>query len=123
VKTKLKMRSSADAAGGIVMAVDWRPEHGHELVNDHGNGVSTRHAHRSAIGVKLGALVRRGQPAARASGCSTGPHPHFEAPVDGVPQDPARFLAGSPSSACLNDAERRVGKFDRCDSSIARRMR
>jgi murein DD-endopeptidase MepM/ murein hydrolase activator NlpD len=47
--------------------------------------------------VKPGDLVRRGQVLAEVgtSGRSTGPHLHFEVLVQGVPQDPARFLAAA----------------------------
>lgn len=89
------------AAGGIVVAREWHPEYGHLLEVDHGNGLTTRYAHCSAIEVALGALVKRGQVVARvgSSGRSTGPHLHFEVLVDGVPQDPARFLAASSAAA------------------------
>jgi murein DD-endopeptidase MepM/ murein hydrolase activator NlpD len=84
------------AAGGMVTARDWHLEYGHVLEIDHGNGLATRYAHCSAIDVPVGALVKRGQVVARVgtSGRSTGAHLHFEVLVDGVPQDPARFLAG-----------------------------
>ena len=86
------------AAGGMVLARDWHPEYGHLLEIDHGNGLTTRYAHNASIEVPLGALVKRGQLVARVgnSGRSTGAHLHFEVLVDGVPQDPARFLAGRP---------------------------
>jgi len=63
---------------------------------DHGNGLVTRYAHTSRILVKAGDLVRRGQLVAEVgtTGRSTGPHLHFEVLVEGVPQDPAKFLAG-----------------------------
>jgi murein DD-endopeptidase MepM/ murein hydrolase activator NlpD len=87
------------AAGGIVTAVDTHPEYGQLLELTHGSGLVTRYAHCTAIAVPLGALVRRGQVVAQVgnSGRSTGAHLHFEVLVDGVPQDPARFLAGSPA--------------------------
>lgn len=87
------------AAVGIVAARGWHPEYGNLLEIDHGNGLVTRYAHCSAISVPLGALVRRGQEVARVgtTGRSTGAHLHFEVLMDGVPQDPARFLARSPA--------------------------
>ena len=85
------------AAGGIVVTNEWHSAYGHVLEIDHGNGLLTRYAHCSSIEVRLGALVKRGQLVARVgnSGRSTGSHLHFEVLVDGVPQDPARFLAAS----------------------------
>jgi murein DD-endopeptidase MepM/ murein hydrolase activator NlpD len=84
------------AAGGLVRAAEWHPEYGRILEIDHGNGLSTRYAHCSSFEVGVGALVKRGQLVARvgSSGRSTGAHLHFEVLVDGVPQNPARFLAG-----------------------------
>ncbi len=87
------------AAGGIVIANEWHPAYGHLLEIDHGNGLVTRYAHCSSIDVPVGALVKRGQAVAKvgSSGRSTGAHLHFEVLVNGVPQDPARFLAGNPA--------------------------
>ncbi len=100
------------AAGGIVTAVETHPEYGQLLELSHGNGLVTRYAHCAAIGVPLGALVRRGQVVAQVgnSGRSTGAHLHFEVRVDGVPQDPARFLAGpalAQAAASLPSTPRR----------------
>jgi murein DD-endopeptidase MepM/ murein hydrolase activator NlpD len=85
------------AAGGLVVTREWHPAYGHVLEIDHGNGLLTRYAHTLTQDVPLGALVRRGQRIATVgnSGRSTGPHLHFEVLVDGVPQDPARFLAAA----------------------------
>jgi murein DD-endopeptidase MepM/ murein hydrolase activator NlpD len=92
------------AAGGVVISADWHPDYGHMLEIDHGNGLTTRYAHTSRIIVKTGDLVRRGQVVAYVgtTGRSTGPHLHFEVLVQGVPQDPAKFLALGPPIPSLN---------------------
>jgi murein DD-endopeptidase MepM/ murein hydrolase activator NlpD len=89
------------AAGGIVVSKESHAAYGHMVEIDHGNGLVTRYAHCLSIDVQVGALVKRGQRIAAlgSSGRSTGPHLHFEVLVDGVPQDPARFLAGAPGRA------------------------
>jgi len=88
------------AAGGLVLESTWHPEYGQVVEVDHGNGLSTRYAHCSKVLVSAGSLVKRGQPIALigSSGRSTGPHLHFEVLVDGVPQDPAKFLAGGEAA-------------------------
>lgn len=94
------------AAGGLVVLRDSHPAYGQVLEIDHGNGLTTRYAHASSFEVAQGALVKRGQVVARVgnSGRSTGPHLHFEVLVDGVPQDPARFLAGPASAPAFASA-------------------
>ncbi|WP_088284911.1 M23 family metallopeptidase [Ideonella sp. A 288] len=88
------------AAGGVVMADEWHPQYGQLLEIDHGRGLATRYAHVSKLHVRRGDVVRRGQHVADVgnTGRSTGPHLHFEVLVDGVPQDPARFLTGRASA-------------------------
>ncbi|MDQ5898161.1 MAG: hypothetical protein RLZZ592_976 [Pseudomonadota bacterium] len=83
------------AAGGRVIEAQHDGAYGLALKIDHGNGLVTRYAHTSEILVRPGELVRRGQAVARVgnTGRSTGPHLHFEVLLDGVQQDPARFLA------------------------------
>lgn len=92
------------AAGGVVQAVEWHPEYGQLLTLDHGNGLTTRYAHLSRLHVAAGDLVKRQQKVAEvgSSGRSTGPHLHFEVLVEGVPQNPARFLAGTAGTRVLN---------------------
>lgn len=87
------------AAGGMVRSADPHPAYGNLLEIDHGNGLVTRYAHSSKILVKAGDLVKRGQLVALVgtTGRSTGPHLHFEVMVEGVLQDPAKFLAGKGS--------------------------
>ncbi len=86
------------AAGGMVVSTEPHPAYGNLVEIDHGNGLVTRYAHASRVLVKTGDLVKRGQKVAEVgnSGRSTGPHLHFEVLVEGVPQNPARFLAGRP---------------------------
>ena len=86
----------AAAAGGMVIAAEVHPQYGQMVEIDHGNGLVTRYGHASQLLVKQGDLVKRGQKIALVgtSGRSTGPHLHFEVLVEGVQQNPAKFLAG-----------------------------
>ena len=75
----------------------WHPQYGKIVEIDHGNGLVTRYAHASKVLVQDGELVVRGQHigAVGSTGRSTGPHLHFEVRLNGVPQNPARFLQSS----------------------------
>jgi murein DD-endopeptidase MepM/ murein hydrolase activator NlpD len=69
---------------------------------DHGNGVTTRYAHLSAILVSVGQTVTAGAIVGRAgsTGRSTGAHLHYETRIEGEAVDPQRFLrAGSRLAA------------------------
>ena len=94
------------AAGGVVRTAEMHPEYGLMLEIDHGNGLMTRYGHTSKILVKVGDLVKRGQVVADVgtTGRSTGPHLHFEVLVDGIPQDPQRFLAGPNAKPTVQTA-------------------
>ena len=82
------------AAGGVVVTQEFHPGYGNVVDVDHGNDLVTRYAHASRVLVKKGDLVRRGQVIAEVgtTGRSTGPHLHFEVLVQGVYQDPKKFL-------------------------------
>jgi murein DD-endopeptidase MepM/ murein hydrolase activator NlpD len=82
------------AASGLVVEAGWHAQYGKIVEIDHGNGLVSRYAHASRIGVKEGDLVVRGQniAAVGTTGRSTGPHLHFEVRLNGVPQNPVRFL-------------------------------
>lgn len=60
------------------------------VVIDHGNGVTTRMGHLSALLVAQGEEVEAGEAVGRvgATGRATGPHVHYEIRVDGGSVDP-----------------------------------
>ena len=82
------------AAGGVVVIQEYHPAYGNMVEIDHGNDLITRYAHASKVMVKKGDLIKRGQKIAEVgtTGRSTGPHLHFEVLVQGVFQDPQKFL-------------------------------
>jgi murein DD-endopeptidase MepM/ murein hydrolase activator NlpD len=86
------------AAAGVVVTQEYHAAYGNMIEIDHGNDLISRYAHASAVFVKKGDLIKRGQKIAEVgtTGRSTGSHLHFEVLVQGVPQDPQTFLtAGS----------------------------
>ena len=86
------------AASGKVVESGYQLQYGKITPVDHGNGRVSRYAHASELGVSEGDVVVRGQRAAAvgATGRATDQHFHFEVRLNGVPQNPARFLH-SPS--------------------------
>jgi len=68
--------------------------YGKVLVLDHGYGVKTRYGHLSEVFVHLGQRVVRGQKVAAVgnTGRSTGPHLHYEVRVNGIPENPRKFI-------------------------------
>lgn len=82
------------AAGGMVVISEYHMQYGNFIEIDHGNSLVTRYAHASKTLVRKGDLIKRGQKIAEVgnTGRSTGPHLHFEVLVQGVPQDPQKFL-------------------------------
>lgn len=83
------------AAGGVVVTQEYHFQYGNMIEIDHGNGLISRYAHSSKVFVKKGDLIKRGQKIAEVgtTGRSTGPHLHFEVLVQGIPQDPQKFLS------------------------------
>jgi murein DD-endopeptidase MepM/ murein hydrolase activator NlpD len=82
------------AAGGVVVTQEYHPAYGNMLEIDHGKDLITRYAHASRVLAKKGDLIKRGQKIAEvgSTGRSTGSHLHFEVLVQGVFQDPQKFL-------------------------------
>jgi murein DD-endopeptidase MepM/ murein hydrolase activator NlpD len=80
------------AMAGTVMFTGWYGGYGKLVVLDHGNGVSTLYGHLSAILVRPGQRVGRGQVIGRVgtTGYTTGPHLHYEIRQNGRPVDPLR---------------------------------
>jgi murein DD-endopeptidase MepM/ murein hydrolase activator NlpD len=81
-------------AAGTVTHTGWSGGYGKMVEIDHGNGLSTRYGHLTAIDVEVGQTVRIGQVVGRlgSTGRSTGPHLHYETRIDGEAVDPQRFL-------------------------------
>ena len=78
----------------MIVTQEYHAAYGNMVEVDHGNELVTRYAHASRVLVKKGDLVKRGQKIAEVgnTGRSTGPHLHFEVLVDGINQDPQKFL-------------------------------
>jgi len=95
ILTSLDVRA---AASGTVIAVGWLTGYegyGNVVTVDLGGGYSVLYAHLSASHVVPGQWVAEGEPIGEAgcTGSCTGTHLHFELRLNGVPIDPAPFLA------------------------------
>jgi murein DD-endopeptidase MepM/ murein hydrolase activator NlpD len=79
---------------GTVVFAGTEGGYGKVLVLDHGYGVKTRYGHLSEIHVRAGDRVRRGDKigAVGNTGRSTGPHLHYEVRVNGIPENPRKFI-------------------------------
>ncbi|MFN3890241.1 MAG: peptidoglycan DD-metalloendopeptidase family protein [Beijerinckiaceae bacterium] len=88
-------------APGKVVAAGWNGGYGLMVEIDHGNGISSRYAHLSAILVSEGQNVPAGRSIGRVgnTGRSTGPHLHYEVRIDDEAVDPMRFLQAGVSLA------------------------
>ena len=92
----------ATAAGKVVTA-GAAGGYGNLVEIDHGNGVSTRYGHLSAILVTEGQIVQVGAVVGRlgSTGRSTGNHLHYEVRIDDEAVDPTRFIKASELLAGL----------------------
>lgn len=84
----------APAAGRVTHAGFKRGGYGNVVEIDHGYGYVTRFAHASAVLVKKGQPVKRGELIAKvgATGLTSGPHLHYEVEVNGEQVDPLNFI-------------------------------
>jgi len=88
--------SPVTAAGnGAVIFAGRDPGYGGVVIVAHGGQLDTLYGHLSALYVREGQSVRRGQAigAVGATGRATGAHLHYEVRVNGAPVDPRRYLA------------------------------
>ena len=81
-------------ADGVVRQAGWVPSYGPAILVDHGFGYSTLYAHTTAIQVKAGDVVKRGDKIATmgSSGRSTGTHLHYEVWKDGQAVNPRNYF-------------------------------
>ncbi len=79
---------------GTVVFAGLEGGYGNVIVIDHGYGIKTRYGHLAKILVKAGERVNRGAQVAAIgnTGRSTGPHLHYEVRVNGIPQNPRKFI-------------------------------
>ncbi|MBJ6761736.1 M23 family peptidase [Corallococcus sp. H22C18031201] len=79
---------------GTVVFAGLEGGYGNVIVIDHGYGIKTRYGHLSKLMVKAGDRVKRGALIAAVgnTGRSTGPHLHYEVRVNGIPQNPRKFI-------------------------------
>ncbi len=84
----------AAADGTVISYKNLSNGYGKHIVIDHGNGVQTLYAHTSAVYVKVGQKVSRGQVVAAVgrTGWATGNHLHFGVMINGVYKNPELYL-------------------------------
>ena len=83
------------AQAGTVTWAGWRNNGGGNVISiDHGNGMQTVYNHLGSIWVSPGQWVAAGQGigGVGCTGMCTGPHVHFEVIVNGVIDNPLRYL-------------------------------
>lgn len=82
------------AAKGRVVRAGWVVGYGLAVEIDHGFGFTTLYGHASRLIVQAGQEVLRGEMIARvgSTGISTSSHLHYEVRVNGVPEDPTRYI-------------------------------
>jgi murein DD-endopeptidase MepM/ murein hydrolase activator NlpD len=82
-------------ADGTVVKAGWsNGGYGNLVEVDHGRGIITRYAHLSAVAVRPGQHIARGQQVGRmgSTGRSTGSHLHYEVRIDGRAVNPIPFM-------------------------------
>jgi len=96
------IRAAGD--GDVTLASLGFTGYGHEVVLDHGHGLTTIYGHMSALAVMTGQHVTRGQVIGYVgqTGHATGPHLHYEVRVHNVPVNPHKFLRTTYEEAFMS---------------------
>lgn len=82
------------ASKGTVKFTGWYGGYGNLIIISHGNGVETYYGHCNKIYVSEGKEVTKDTLIGEvgSTGRSTGPHLHLEVRINGVPQNPQKYL-------------------------------
>ena len=82
-------------ADGFVGRAKWVRGYGKFIEIEHGNELQTRYAHLSAMNVRYGQRVKKGDIIGHmgSTGNSTGSHLHYEVRIGGIAVNPKAFLA------------------------------
>ena len=85
---------AAESGTVILSSMGYNGGYGNYVIIDHGNGLTTRYAHCSALYVSVGQSVSKGQTIAAvgSTGASTGDHCHFEVRINGATQNPLNYV-------------------------------
>jgi murein DD-endopeptidase MepM/ murein hydrolase activator NlpD len=111
------------AAGGRVTYAGSKSGYGKTVEVTHGNGLMTRYAHLSRIGVTTGQKVEQGVQlgAMGSTGRSTGTHLHFEVRLNGRAINPRPFLEANTDVLKIKaNARRRANTPNRAESGTDR---
>jgi murein DD-endopeptidase MepM/ murein hydrolase activator NlpD len=83
-------------AAGTVIFADRYKGYGNLVIVKHSETMTSHYGHCEEIRIRPGQRVRAGEIIATvgSTGLSTGPHLHLELHVNGVAQDPERYLPG-----------------------------
>ncbi len=87
-------RSILTADTGKISYVGYKSDYGNHIIVDHLNGYRSLYGHLSSIGVKVGQIVEKGERIGvmGSTGESTGIHLHFEIIVNGISENPLKYL-------------------------------
>ena len=92
----LPVHASGD---GLVLQAGEQGGLGKAVFIAHGYGLTTRYGHMSAINVRPGQRIKRGDVIGKVgnTGRSTGPHLHYEVRMDGEPLNPIGYMLDNGS--------------------------